>query len=102
MTTAIRRSESLHHALAHHARELEPLVGALALGILVDLMPNGWTLRQIKTGPQSFVLEKDGVEFHFRPGVNAQNEYDHIVVKDRWMNGKVLSRLEGRVDVLRF
>jgi hypothetical protein len=101
----VKNPASLSHALAHHAKHLEPLVGALALGILTELQPKGWTLKQHKSGPQSFSLSRDLVQYHFRPAIPrdaADNVYREIVVKDAWTHGREVARLRTRPDVLRF
>lgn len=99
MPVAVRKPSSLTHAMSHHARELEPIVGVLALGILIELMPLGWTVRQSGTGAQSFSLTKDGREYHFRPG---SAPYREIVVKDRYQRGRVVSVIKTRTDALAF
>ena len=104
MTQArIRKPESLLHALEHHAEPLVEIVGVLALGILLELEPLGWELKQIKKGAQSFVLKKGDVEYHFRGVVdNADGKYHAIRVIDRWTHGTEVAVLDGRVDALRF
>lgn len=94
----IKNTATLNHALAHHAHNLEPLVGALALGILLELQPHGWKLRQSRTGAQSFALLRGPHEFHFRAGQGNES----IVVRDRYTNGKVVFELASRRDVLAF
>lgn len=98
MTVEVRDTSTLLHAISHHAKALEPLVGALSFGILTELVPRGWSLRQSKVGPQSFCLYRDGREYHFR----ASRDRKGIVVKDAWTHGKVVTTLTTRVDVLRF
>jgi hypothetical protein len=102
LPTAIRKSDTLQHALAHHAKQLEPLVGALALGILLELQPSGWELRQIKTGAQSFVLKKGAHEFHLRGEGRSGQGYTEIAIKDAWTHGREVDRLQTRADVVRF
>src|SRR5260221_11695634 len=99
MPVKVRNPESLTHALSHHARELEPIVGVLALGILTQLMPVGWTLRQSGTGAQSFALNKEGKEYHFRPG---DAPYREILVKDHYQLGNVVTVIKSRADALQF
>lgn len=99
MPVAVRKPSSLTHAMSHHARELEPIVGVLALGVLIELLPLGWTIRQSGTGAQSFSLTKDGKEYHFRPGPAP---YREIVVKNRYQRGRVVTVIKTRPDALKF
>lgn len=101
-TTHIRKPESLHHALEHHAEPLIEVVGVLALGILLELQPLGWELKQIKKGAQSFMLKKGDLEYHFRGVEGDDAKYHAIRVIDRWMKGKEVAIIDGRVDALRF
>lgn len=101
-STHIRKPESLHHALEHHAEPLVEIVGVLAVGILLELQPRGWDLKQIKKGAQSFMLKKGDLQYHFRGVVGDDGKYRAIRVIDRWMNGSEVAVLDGRVDALRF
>jgi len=98
----IRKTEGLWHALGHHAKELQPIVGTLSTGILVDLQPLGWELVQTKEGPQSFSLRRGGVEYHFRPTAGLTQ----LVVYDRWFHDhdsqNVVATLKTRVDTIKF
>ena len=99
----IRNAGSLTHAMAHHAKDLEPIVGCLALQFLVRLQPLGWRLEQSGTGAQSYAIRKGPLQYHLR-GIKEGREpgYDAILVKDAWHRGKEVAVLRGRVDVIRF
>lgn len=99
MAVTMRQAGSLQHAMSHHAKELEPIVGVLALGILTELIPRGWDLEQVLAGAQSFVLRKGGMEYHFRA---AGRPYRAIAVKDAWRQGAEVCVIRSRVDALRF
>ena len=99
MPVNVRNPETLTHAMSHHAKGLEPIVGALALGILIELEPLGWTIRQSGTGAQSYSLRKGAKQYHFRPGGNP---YSEIIVKDRYQRGSIVAVLRSRADALRF
>lgn len=97
-THLVRKPESLTHALADHARALEPIVGVLALGILLELVPLGWTVRKSKSGALSVSIRKGSHQYHFR----AERPYTEILVKDAWKNGAVVATIATRTDALRF
>jgi hypothetical protein len=74
----------------------------LLWGIERVLRPLGWTLRSIKGGYNSFVLEKPGDprEFHFRWW--KETHPDSVMVIDGYRNGQLLGELTSVGDVGRF
>lgn len=104
-TSEVRNAASLTHALAHHARGLDPLVKSLALELVTRLQPLGWQLRQSGVGPQSFGLyhPEKGLQYHLRGRRSRlRGKMDMIVVTDRYQNGKTVAKLATRVECLRF
>jgi hypothetical protein len=82
--------------LRHHAQPLVPLIDALVNALVFEspLMRDSHVhvLRQVRTGPGSFMLGlADGREFHFRP-----NGRGGILVKDAYQNGAVVATLTTR------
>lgn len=101
MTTTIRNPAALSHALAHHAAELEPLVGLLALEYVLNLQPAGWELRQSGVGSQSFAIKNGSREYHLR-GLKVDGKFRAIRVKDAYHMGREVMVIDTRLDVLKF
>ena len=100
MSSTINEPESVKHAMMHHARELAPLVGMLAMDFLLELQPYGWELRQSRDGANSFSISKGTTQFHLR----GRREKGHwlIVVRDRYCRGNVVAEIRTRADVFQF
>jgi len=94
-------SKALKYGIQHHAKGIEELVNTLALGILVDLEPRGWKLRQSRDGAQSFsIVNKRGTkEYHFRAWYRP---FKSIEVIDKYYKGKLVVQLKTRLDALKF
>lgn len=92
--------KTLSHALGHHARSLNEMVGVLSTGILTRLVPLGWQLEPVLSGANSYKLHRNGVEFHFR--ARGPRRAMVIDVMDGYVHGRRVARLATRVDVLRF
>lgn len=88
---------SLVHALSHHAKSLEPIVGVLAVGILTELQPRGWKVYHYRSGPNSWAIKKGNHEFHFR-----RLSSNSLYVKDSYYGGKYLFDIKTRADAAKF
>jgi hypothetical protein len=89
---------SLTHAIQHHAKTLEPIVGILATGILTELQPLGWKTYHYRSGANSWGIVK-GVhkQFHFRSRSTGT-----ITVLDNYYHGNVVCVIKSRGDAWRF
>lgn len=93
-----RNPRALLHPLAHHAKDLEKIVGWLSYGIMTELLPQDWELKQSRGGPNSFSIRKGDTQLHFR----SRPPYKEIEVLDAAQNGNVVATIDGRVAVTRF
>jgi len=88
---------TLSNALNDHAKQLKPIVGALATGILTELQPRGWKVYHFRSGANSWAIVRGGKQFHFRYYHN-----DEILVKDAYYHGKTVYEIKDEDDVKRF
>jgi hypothetical protein len=93
-----RNPRALLHPLTHHAKDLERMVGWLSYGIMTELLPAGWELKQSRNGPNSYSIRKGDTQRHFR----SRPPFKVIEVYDRAVGGNLVTTLEGRVSVTRF
>lgn len=100
MANSKKSNDSLLHALFHHAKELEPVVGILSLGYALELQPLGWEIVHSSIAAQSYSLRKGNLQYHFRAKGRKGNM--SIVVLDRYQKGKIIAEIKTRVDALRF
>ena len=94
-------SKALKYGIQHHAKGVEELVNTLALGILLDLEPRGWELKQVRFGAESFyIINKNySKEYHFRSWYRPRKS---IQIKDAYRKGKLVLTLNTRLDALNF
>lgn len=91
------RTSAMIQDMFYRGRKVEHLIGPLALGILVELIPRGWKLVHSNSGPNSYSIQKNGYEYHFRYWHTGR-----IMVKDRYHKGKVVAELKTRPQVYDF
>jgi hypothetical protein len=91
------RNTALIQEMFYRARNVDHLIGPLALGVLIELIPRGWKVIHSHSGPNSYSIQGHGYEYHFR--------YYHtgeIWIKDSYRNGKVVAKLKTRPQVYDF
>ena len=86
----------LLYALTHHAKELMPIAGPLAIGV-IDLERDGW--ETVYRWKNCVSIKKNGTELHFR---YERNPLRIIVLDDLRPYGKVIRELRRELDVMRF
>jgi hypothetical protein len=98
----VRNSRTLMHDLAHHAKELQPVVGTLAIGMKLQLDDLGWELNQVKEGSNSYFIKNKrvGKQYHFRVGGTRGKMF--IFVMDSYFKGVKVDTIRTRVDAIRF
>lgn len=91
------RNTALIQEMFYRARKVDHLIGPLALGVLLELIPRGWKVIHSSSGPNSYSIQGHGREYHFR--------YYHtgaITVKNSYRGGKTVAQLKTRMQVYKF